>query len=314
MIDPALAAIIGALITTIGTIAVTIIQSKQEKKRENGILIPSGFKFHKPAQKNRWFVYLGIIILGGIIGYGISFLSIPHATTIQKDDLGLIRIDSDELMWVYSPRLLSDDISPDLNNPNNEASNLVETAYKAALDGSSANESYKTWAAAPHIHNGNTMTGVGVSITASGSNTEWIRISNIMHVSISYEPISDHVQLVEITGGGGTGEERLASKPVRLSDSYDNSNVNVEFPEGDFFTLQPGEVEVFDIPLECKAPGIYRINLRITYSYEGENHSMSFANFPTQVCPNQASLWFWEYGFYKKEEFFWNGSGYDQSQ
>ena len=73
MMDPSIAAIIGALITTLGSIIVTIIQSRNAKTKETGgLLLPPNVVIHRPHKNILWLII--IAVMGGVLGYSVAFL------------------------------------------------------------------------------------------------------------------------------------------------------------------------------------------------------------------------------------------------
>ncbi len=106
---------------------------------------------------------------------------------------------------------------------------------------------------------------IDMTIT-SISQAEWIRLSNkVLAKIICYEPLSDSAN-VYFPGCGGSGEFR--DFVFRI-----NNSPGIEFtsskPDIDYYSLQPGEFEVFNILLKANAPGLYEIRLGIEYTYGG---------------------------------------------
>lgn len=74
MIDSAVATIVGALITTLGTVIVAIIQSKNSKSSGEGakLLLPPNVVIYRVRKYSRWYVVMAIV--GGLLGYGFGAL------------------------------------------------------------------------------------------------------------------------------------------------------------------------------------------------------------------------------------------------
>jgi hypothetical protein len=218
-----------------------------------------------------------------------------------------IRLAYNPLMWAFTPRLLPDDITPDLGAPTNLASSQLDAALQS--------EQYKNWPMSPRVFSDfeNQVLSLELDVTGLGSNTEWVKIPNQMRLTVFAQPVAKELTLVVVTGAGGAGEERVAAKPVVLSTEYDRFSVEVEFPAANFFTLQPGEIESFVIPMQCTAPGIYQISVEMPYTYQGKAGLEKYADIPTVICPDGVNMYYWEgleTGFYSHDEFEWNGETY----
>ncbi|MBC8553391.1 MAG: hypothetical protein H8D23_27550 [Candidatus Brocadiales bacterium] len=106
---------------------------------------------------------------------------------------------------------------------------------------------------------------IDMTITSVAPN-EWVRISNKVVVKIT-----DHTPLqledVYLPSCGGQGKTREFSVVVwnSLSTEFDGINRDV-----DFYTLQPGEFEVFNVEIGASEPGIYGLVLGVEYQYQGK--------------------------------------------
>jgi formylglycine-generating enzyme len=72
MIDPAIGAIIGALITAISSIVVVLIQNRRTKPPD-GILLPPSVTVHRSRRYNIGFLLL--ILVGGILGFVVGLIT-----------------------------------------------------------------------------------------------------------------------------------------------------------------------------------------------------------------------------------------------
>jgi hypothetical protein len=65
-----LASLIGTFVTAIATIIVAWIQAQSKKSEQSStILVPDGYKVHRPKSSRNWFFVLPIALFGGILSY-----------------------------------------------------------------------------------------------------------------------------------------------------------------------------------------------------------------------------------------------------
>ena len=65
-----LASLIGTLVTAIATIIVAWIQAQSKNSEHSStILVPEGYKAHRPKPSKNWFFVLPIALLGGFVSY-----------------------------------------------------------------------------------------------------------------------------------------------------------------------------------------------------------------------------------------------------
>ena len=314
MIDPTLGALLGVIITTISSILFAYIQQKKEEKKEENILYVPKIITKRTREINYIFILIAIIF-GGFIGYLFGYLiNYSSITNVILREGNFIRIENDDAIWYVRPRMLSNEYTPELNDLNNFASTYINSSYMDAINNVAGNDSFLSWPVAPFVNSqyNSNLSQIGIVITALGTNDEWIKISNTVNITVSYETISDIVQIIEITGSGGTGINRISSSPIILTSNYKKAEIDATFIDGDYFTLQPGEMEIFEIPLICSSPGSYKITITVNYSYKGINYISRFSKFPTQLCPLNVVYWSWEIGlgFWNRQEYKWNGSTY----
>jgi hypothetical protein len=116
------------------------------------------------------------------------------------------------------------------------------------------------------------------------ASNDWIKIGKSLNVSVSTNStILAHVDVVDIQGCGGTGQVRVFSS-INLRSDLRSFTQESTFSGADFFTLQPGEFEVFEVPFECKAFGYYSISVSAEYTYQGESGVVEFPKF-NALCP-----------------------------
>ncbi len=150
------------------------------------------------------------------------------------------------------------------------------------------NGEFMSWEWAPDYARSNTIdVQLAISSTADSG---WMQIGNTFFVSVSVEDVPEHVDTVSAEAPGcGGGEYRSASDEIYLTSSFRAYDVNIAFPEFDFYSLQPGEFEAFWIDFKCSDPGIYRVEIEIPYEYFAESGVIRWSN--RFICPNSVTDW-----------------------
>lgn len=172
----------------------------------------------------------------------------------------------------------------------------------------------RSWAQVPYIYDSNLNSADVEFHFTSISNKSWIELSKTVYVSIEVEEnIPDFVNVMDPLGCGGGGEVRRFPV-VALENSYLQFTTKTNFPDFDFFTLQPGEFEYFIIPFECKTPGYYRLTLSVPFKYDGDE---GIIETPTIVvaCPQNFTLLELDVPtgtIYGVENYEWNNSDYSR--
>jgi len=122
------------------------------------------------------------------------------------------------------------------------------------------------------------------------ANNDWIKISKSLNVSVSTtSTIPAHVDVVNIEGCGGTGHNRVFPS-INLRSDLSNFTQELTFSGADFFTLQPGEFEVFEVPFGCEDLGYYNISVSTEYTYQGESGIAEFPEFNV-LCPQTFTVY-----------------------
>jgi hypothetical protein len=299
MTDPAFAAIIGAIITTIGSIIVAIIQTKKEgKEAEHSILVPKDAKLHKFKKQYRWTpLIITTAIAGGLLGYGVGFVMTQNIKALDSKWRNYVEVRD----YAPCPRLIS---SQRIDATSSDVKEEIIIALK--------NLDYLTSPKAPWVDKNSPQAGSSAKFLIENiGEGDWLEISKTLDVSIDVNKnIPDAVDAIEVTACGGGGEERIFPD-LALDNNYAQYSVETTYPDFDFFTLQPGEFEIFYVPFQCDALGLYQITIKIPFrarSYEG---NIEFTEII--MCPQTFTLWQYDQPsdyLYPPEIYEWDGSNY----
>lgn len=128
-----------------------------------------------------------------------------------------------------------------------------------------------------------------VTVT-SLANQEWVRLANKIMVKIAnYEPLPGPVDSWVVIGCGGGGNVRDVYISIRnLRSTFSGS---LPDPKVDFFTLQPGEFEVFSVSVTANEPGHYELNFGVEYSYQGTTSELWSKQTVTVLNPELVRGW-----------------------
>lgn len=149
----------------------------------------------------------------------------------------------------------------------------------------------------------------------------WINVSNQIEVKLEFfsDNIPNHVNLFYHRGmvGGGGGEIKYFDA-ARLSQDDFFTNQFITSLDYDYFSLQPGESELFAIPILCKEPGIYEISVVLNLTnIESSSEQLKINSSEKIMCPKEYSLWVNEDDYSAPLRLFgnysWNGQEYDKS-
>lgn len=142
------------------------------------------------------------------------------------------------------------------------------------------------WALVPE----NSELSVKFFITSIATSNNWIQLDKSVDVAVSVETnIPAHADVFNGVGCGGTGSIRKFSQ-TPLRDDMQNFTKEATFSGADFFTLQPGEFEIFSIPFKCNAPGYYTISISSKYTYESQSGNLEFPEAHV-LCPNSYTVY-----------------------
>ena len=126
-------------------------------------------------------------------------------------------------------------------------------------------------------------------VTAGAGNREWLKLSNSITVTVMVLGPNIDLDQEFIVGGCGAGgniREFPAIDLQQSSDTYSYELLNKEF---DFFTLEPGEPELFAVPLVCRTPGKYTLVASSQYEYLGQTLIAQSPQYSV-VCARSARL------------------------
>lgn len=119
------------------------------------------------------------------------------------------------------------------------------------------------------------------------SGKEWVRISNKIRAKVvNYKELSEPLDAILPMCGGG----QIRDFPVITIDKT-KKEFSATFPEFDYFTLQPGEFEVFDLQIKAIDSGEYDVVIGFDYSYKGVNQTLWSPQIYKVRTPQKYSLW-----------------------
>ncbi len=146
----------------------------------------------------------------------------------------------------------------------------------------------------------------------SYSQLNWVKVGNQFSVNVFVESqVPENLNIVSISGCGGGNWRLLQDITLTNQNNLRQYKVSLSYPDVDFFTLQPGEFEVFMIPMECKAPGIYSFTVVINSEYTGQSGNFTIVPLTKMYCPYRFNKYLSHGGnleYVGKYE--WNGSDY----
>jgi hypothetical protein len=119
---------------------------------------------------------------------------------------------------------------------------------------------------------------------------EWVELKNFVNVKIQSESVSVFHGALVPPGCGGGGKIRIFGQ-IPLAFNQYPIEYRTEISEFDFLSLQPGEFEHLIIPVECKSPGSYKLDISFTYIYMGQQDKFTLESPIRFVCPSSFSLW-----------------------
>jgi hypothetical protein len=169
---------------------------------------------------------------------------------------------------------------------------------------------YLNW---PIVGNANIL----LDILSLATNQEAIKISNKLHVDVISQNqgnLPNSVNVLDTSACGGEGQIRGFSV-IGLSNDFQTYSLDSIFSEFEFFQLPPGEIESFSLPLECRAIGLYSVEVNVSYNYSNySGFTDSDQNFEF-LCPQVFTVWYFSpliEQFYSSTTYEWSGSGYNE--
>lgn len=121
---------------------------------------------------------------------------------------------------------------------------------------------------------------------------EWIRFEpDLLAEVVSLEPLEGepHLVLPDLQGAGSFNLYELRIDEAAGETSRFSATSREESP--DFYTLEPGEQEWFEIELHCDQPGVYTIALGVTYSYQGDEGAIFSEDTLRVARPETPHIW-----------------------
>lgn len=156
-------------------------------------------------------------------------------------------------------------------------------------------------------------------ITSIVDTSDWVTLSREASITVTrLDDAPDDSAIIENAQCGG-GEFFRYFSPVPLRADFDKYESDTSTSDYDYFTLQPGEPEIFIFALTCEAPGIYRVDMNLPYTYQDEDERIVFTDISGVVCPDDAT--FYTTGMIPEVEtvildiatFTWSGSEYERT-
>jgi hypothetical protein len=142
----------------------------------------------------------------------------------------------------------------------NPASQIIE-----AWREKSPNES---WLVAP---DGNGQFSFYVDIT-SKSDQEWVELEKSISIEVKTSSISGQTaNAFKFPPACGGGQNVRDFSSFDLQTDFQKYVTKTSSNDFDFYTLQPGEWERFNIPFQCREPGYYDITAQIHFRYDNED-------------------------------------------
>lgn len=214
-----------------------------------------------------------------------------------KDSTAIIRITPLPRDPCNEPAVLPASIAPDRDR----AKALAQFNQEAAKT--------QLWQRAPSQRGSFTL---GIQVSSIVDAKQWIRLDSKVLVTVHVgSDVPEHVNIVQDCAG--LGQSRIFPTIIPLKPSPKEYNVSTSYPNTDYFTLQPGEFEVFQFGLRCDSPGIYISTLTISYTYL-ERSDVITLNSPDFVCPKSYTSWSFLDNFEHNSTYVWNGNGYSRHE
>jgi hypothetical protein len=170
----------------------------------------------------------------------------------------------------------------DLASP---AGELTTALREARLGGE-----FEKWAMAPRRGGTFSLTLGLTSLVPEGS--EQVRFPLPMEVRVLPKSgVPDRLDVFHTVGDGCGGGETRDFSVTELQGTR-TSTARLESPGVDFLFVVPNEYEQFYFPIICAEPGIYDLEVRLRFSYEGAEGESLIGNSVDLVCPQEFTFWF----------------------
>jgi hypothetical protein len=154
--------------------------------------------------------------------------------------------------------------------------------------------------------------GLDLTVTSLIRDSGWIRTANSVKVAVTAVPeLPDHTDALYLAWGCGGGGRTRSFSDISLSTDHETYTQLSTSDEFGFFTLQPGEFEVFSLLFHCKTPGIYRLSFELPYTFYEQDGDAIYRLERPVICPKSYTGWALEgENFLFSSEFLWDGQGY----
>jgi hypothetical protein len=143
----------------------------------------------------------------------------------------------------------------------------------------------------------------------------WVNIDNDLPVKVHYaDELQQDASTYRQGGCGGGGFIRYFSV-VPLKSDFIEYDILSSSTDADYFTLEPGESEMFSLSFTCQSPGIYGLKISIPITYKQTDGIIDIPIINGVVCPERISTyevdslgegWF----VYDSAVYYWDGSEY----
>jgi hypothetical protein len=170
-----------------------------------------------------------------------------------------------------------------------------------------------SWPMGPYLppdNKGSFWLLLGVNNVTRGN--EWVRLNSTVLVSVTGKPTDGCLLVEQIQGCGAAGKERDFPELV-LDATRGDYTERATCQDADYFSLQPGEAEYWNLYFRCATPGAYHVALSVQCTYIGHSELVQMSAVD-MVCPKCFDYWSGapEAGVYRGR-FTWNGTGYDKA-
>ncbi len=164
----------------------------------------------------------------------------------------------------------------------------ANTKYTDALN----NGETDTWDLAYYSDEGSGYGSI-FYIESKTGNQEWIRLENTFAITVYAQTVSGNMAVIENQTRCGGGDYRIPENDglVKLSSDLSAYSLFMNYPEADYYTLQPGEPETFIFTPDCDTPGIYTLKIDIQFTYKGEKRTYPWVSPRHFVCPETFDHW-----------------------
>lgn len=129
------------------------------------------------------------------------------------------------------------------------------------------------------------------TLTGLSSNKEWVILDKKISIYIHKQDVPEILNIASVGGCGGELEMRDFPEFI-LDSQHEDYMIEQTFLDSTIagFTLMPGEPELFRIPITCKTPGIYNIEIKMKIKYSQQEGEVTFS-IPPVTCPKSYNRW-----------------------